>query len=346
ARRVTEALAAAAGVEPTVAGFAALSDADLVAHAASLAGLDLDIDGARDPLLGLGPFGVVLDPDTLPEQPADAVAAGRGHDVDLLIGVAADEANLYQVPTGRRDRDAREMSDALFGDGTGALARGHAAAGGRTFRYTFGWSSDAFDGALGAAHCMELPFVFGTTGLPSLRGPRALLGSARGADGLTAAVQRAWTGFVTAGDPGWPRFTADDPHIEELGAGRRAVTPAGWAEPGFPLSAGVRVGDVVHVSGQIAIDPTSGKPVGGTVTEQVEQVFANLVAVLGAAGATLDDVVATRVYLRDPELFAEMNAAYARLAPRPYPARTTVYMPLPGTFLVEIDAVAVVDGRP
>ncbi|MEO3809188.1 carboxylesterase family protein [Sphaerisporangium sp. B11E5] len=341
ARRVTAALADAAAVPPTVAGLAAVSDADLVTYTAALAGLDLDVDGARDPLLGLGPYGVVS-----AVQPAAAVAAGHGRDVDLLLGINADEANLYLVPTARHDRDARQMSQDLFGRGTEALAVAHAGAGGRTFRYRFDWRSDAFDGALGAAHCMELPFVFGTTGIPSLRGPQALLGTAPVARELTDAIQAAWVRFVTSGDPGWPRFTADDPHIEKLGTARAATTPAGWTDHGFPLSAAVRTGNLVHVSGQIAVDPVTFTPVGRTVTEQVEQVFRNIAAALDAAGATLDDIVSTRVYLRDPAAFAEMNAAYARLAPRPYPARTTVYMQLPDDYQVEIEAIAVRTGQP
>ena len=346
AKLVTQALARAAGVAPTVDGFAAVSDTDLVAYTASIAGLDLEVDGVRDPLLGMSPFSVVLDPATVPVQPADAVAAGHGHDIDLLIGINADEANLYLVPTGRQDRDPSDMSERLFTTGTEALARSHAAAGGRTFHYRFVWHSDAFDGMLVAAHCVELPFVFGTTGLASLRGSRSLLGSADGVRPTADIIQAAWTGFVTAGDPGWPATTHDNDHVEVLGRGRRAVNPAGWADAGFPLSPAVRVGDVVHVSGQIAVDPASFTPVGRTVTDQIGQIFRNLTEVLHAAGATLDDIVSTRVYLTDPASFAEMNAAYAKLASTPYPARTTVYMPLPGDFLVEIDAVAVLDRQP
>lgn len=229
ARRVTEALARAAGVAPTVAGFAALTDAELVAHTASLTGLDLEVGGVRDPLLGTSPFSVVLDPATVPVQPAHGVAAGPGGRADLLIGVNADEANLYVVPTGRRDREPGAMSRWLFGAGTDALARGHAAAGGRTFRYRFAWASDAFDGALGAAHCVELPFVFGTTALRSLHGSRALLGSASGLQPTAEVMQAVWTRFVVTGDPGWPS-TRDTDHVEVLGGQSiSSLDPAGPA---------------------------------------------------------------------------------------------------------------------
>jgi enamine deaminase RidA (YjgF/YER057c/UK114 family) len=69
-----------------------------------------------------------------------------------------------------------------------------------------------------------------------------------------------------------------------------------------------------------------------------------VLAVLAAGGAGMDDVVMLRVYLTDPAHFAEMNAAYAEFLTEPMPARTTVYVGLPSGILVEIDAMAVLDG--
>lgn len=106
------------------------------------------------------------------------------------------------------------------------------------------------------------------------------------------------------------------------------------------FSQGVRKGNVLQVAGQVAFDPT-GAIVGETVAEQTAQALRNVVAVLEAGGASLDDVVMLRVYLTDTAHFAEMNETYNQFMTEPYPARTTVYVGLPAGLLVEIDALAV-----
>ncbi|BET52839.1 Rid family hydrolase [Kitasatospora aureofaciens] len=111
-----------------------------------------------------------------------------------------------------------------------------------------------------------------------------------------------------------------------------------------PLSQGVRKGALVQVAGQLPLDPTTGNIVGSTVAEQTAQVLRNVTAVLEAAGASLEDLLILRVYLTDPAHLAEMNQAYAEAVGEPFPARTTVYMPLPPGMLVEIDALAAADG--
>ena len=114
--------------------------------------------------------------------------------------------------------------------------------------------------------------------------------------------------------------------------------------PVAAFSQGVRKGNLLQVAGQVAFDPVSGDIVGTTVTEQVKQTFANLVAVLEAGGASLADVVMLRVYLTDTAHFGEMNDVYGELVTQqPFPARTTVYVGLPEGLLVEIDALAVLD---
>lgn len=122
---------------------------------------------------------------------------------------------------------------------------------------------------------------------------------------------------------------------------RTAIVPDGATAPAAPLSPGVRKGNLVQVSGQIAADPATGEIVGSTVTEQTEQAMRNVLAVLGAAGATEADVLMFRVYLTDTAHFAELNEVYARFLSEPLPARTTVYVGLPAGLLVEIDALAV-----
>lgn len=111
----------------------------------------------------------------------------------------------------------------------------------------------------------------------------------------------------------------------------------------IPLSQGVRKGNILQISGQTAVSPETGKPIEGGVAEQTEQALRNVIAILEADGAGLDDVVMLRVYLTDLSHFSEMNDAYARVVGEPFPARTTVYVGLPAGLLVEIDALAVVD---
>jgi len=110
-----------------------------------------------------------------------------------------------------------------------------------------------------------------------------------------------------------------------------------------PLSPGLRKGNILQVAGQIPADPATGEIVGGTVAEQTAQSMRNVLAVLEAGGATIDDVVMFRIYLTDTAHFAEMNAAYEPFLTDPYPARTTIYVGLPAGLLVEIDALAVLD---
>ena len=101
-------------------------------------------------------------------------------------------------------------------------------------------------------------------------------------------------------------------------------------------------GRMVFTSGQIALDPESGKLQGEDVAAQTERVMANLTAVLGGAGLGLADVVKTTVYLLDMNDFKAMNEVYGRHFPESPPARTTIAASgLPKGARVEIDAVAV-----
>jgi 2-iminobutanoate/2-iminopropanoate deaminase len=109
-----------------------------------------------------------------------------------------------------------------------------------------------------------------------------------------------------------------------------------------PYSAAISVGELVYTSGQVPIDPATGEIVPGCAACQTKQVFANLSAVLEAAGLTLADVVKTTVFLADMADFEKMNGVYAENFAEPYPARSTVAVAaLPKGALVEIEAVAV-----
>jgi len=118
--------------------------------------------------------------------------------------------------------------------------------------------------------------------------------------------------------------------------------------PGAPAAVGpyshaVRVGGLLFCSGQVALDPAQATLVGDDVAAQTEQVFANIRAVLAAAGATLADVVKTTVYLDTMADFQAMNAVYGHAFGDHRPARSTVAVDgLPLGALVEIEVTAAV----
>jgi 2-iminobutanoate/2-iminopropanoate deaminase len=110
-----------------------------------------------------------------------------------------------------------------------------------------------------------------------------------------------------------------------------------------PYSQGVRCGGFLFCSGQVPLDPASGKMVEGGIAEQTERALRNLEAVLAAGGVPLSSVVKTTVYLVDLGEFPAMNAVYGRFFPEDPPARATVEVSkLPAGARVEIEAVAAV----
>ena len=109
-----------------------------------------------------------------------------------------------------------------------------------------------------------------------------------------------------------------------------------------PYSQAIGVGEMVFCSGQVGIDPTTGKFAGEDVPTQTRQVFANIKAVLAAAGTDLDHVVKTTVFLADMADFSAMNLVYASFFGEIPPARSTVAVKdLPLAALVEIEVIAV-----
>lgn len=116
----------------------------------------------------------------------------------------------------------------------------------------------------------------------------------------------------------------------------RAPRPVG------PYSQAVLHDGWIFVSGQIPLDPATGELVEGDVEAQAERAFANLAAVLAAAGASPADVVRVAVYLTDLSEFARVNEIYARwFAADPPPARTALGVAaLPKGARIEIDAIA------
>ena len=108
-----------------------------------------------------------------------------------------------------------------------------------------------------------------------------------------------------------------------------------------PYSQALVSNDLLFVSGQIPLDPATGALVSGGIEQAVERIFDSIQAILAAAGATLDDVVKTTVYLVQMSDFAAMNAVYARRFGSHRPARSTVAVAqLPKDAAVEIDVIA------
>ena len=118
--------------------------------------------------------------------------------------------------------------------------------------------------------------------------------------------------------------------------------------PGAPAAVGpyshaVRSGGLLFCSGQVALDPESGRLVGDDVAGQTRRVFQNVRAVLDAAGVGLDAVVKTTVFLASMDDFGAMNAVYADAFGGHRPARSTVAVAgLPLGALVEVEVVAAV----
>ncbi|MEY9912892.1 para-nitrobenzyl esterase [Catenulispora sp. MAP12-49] len=249
AERVTAAAANALGVRATAEQFAAVPDERLLGILPELTGLDLRTATARDPLLGLSPFSLVL-----PLQPADGLADGPAAEVSVLIGANTEEGNLYLVPqdkletsteadvlalaaAGYADPDAAVadikaarpnatpgelrsalLGEALFGTGTTRMAEAHARISGRqTHLYSFAQRSTALDGRLGAAHASELPYVFDLAEKPWLHGDSGLLGPDTAPAGLAEAMHGAWIAFARDGDPGWDAYDPEHPAVKVFG---------------------------------------------------------------------------------------------------------------------------------
>ncbi|MFI5841394.1 carboxylesterase/lipase family protein [Catenuloplanes sp. NPDC051500] len=238
AGRTVRALAKELRIDATADGFRSVDPGRTVTALARISRpgrLDLRDENGFDPAFGLAKINPVYGDDVLPAHPLTALAAGAGADVDLLIGTTSEEARFWFGPT-RLDRLPRPaarlllrlmapnatglfaayagafpgepggatlirvLSDLSFRAPARLFAEAHQ---GRTYMYEFEWRSPAAGGRLGAAHGMELPFVFDTldtvTGLGRFAGnnpPQAIADRAH----------RLWIDFATSGDLPWPRF--------------------------------------------------------------------------------------------------------------------------------------------
>jgi para-nitrobenzyl esterase len=234
AARIGARLAGILGVAATRAAIAAVPVPRLLAAQSQLSQeVAAEPDPRRwgDAAPNIMPFEPVIDGQVLPSAPVKALRQGASAGIDLLVGTNADEANLFFVPTGavaEADREALsqfvrarryppsvvgayraarpaasdgELMSAIMTEGFYRIpalevARAHSG----TYVYEFAWRSPAFDGALGACHALELPFVFDNLDDP---GYAALLGP-RPPRHVAESMHRAWAAFAATGDPGWP----------------------------------------------------------------------------------------------------------------------------------------------
>lgn len=266
AEKVSAALAARLGVPATAAAFAGCSEPDCVAALDAVsqptARLDLRETDGTDRGFGASGFLPVVGDDVIPVPPTDALAAGEGSSVDLLVGANSEEMNLYFVPAGIDRLADAAVATALLGasipdaaevladyglgsDGVGpgqALARAltdlmfrqpvrdfAAAHRGGVHVYEFSWRSPTLEGRLGACHALELPFVFDT--LDACVGPNGLVGEAPPRD-LARRIHGLWVAFAKGEPLPWTPYDPQTRPVFDLCTGETIL------EPETPLVAG------------------------------------------------------------------------------------------------------------
>lgn len=117
-------------------------------------------------------------------------------------------------------------------------------------------------------------------------------------------------------------------------------------KPVGPYSQAIIAGGFIFISGQIPLDPATGKLIEGSFEEKARRVMDNIKAILEAAGASMDDIVKVTVYLKNIKLFADFNRVYAEYFKGPPPARVVVEVSnLPLNADLEVEAIAYVGGK-
>jgi len=254
AQLVTRDLAARLGIEPTAEALAAVEPAAILKAQASVAA---EVAALPDPgrwgrttAAAAMAFMPVLDGELLTRRPQDAIAAGAGAGVELLIGYTTEEFRPFLVATDRADlitpevmgvvlswmgmdptlTDAYQarrvgaapaevlaaiLTDGLFRIPANRVAEGHAAA--PIWMYEFAWPTP--ERGMGACHALELGFVFDnlhSADIAALVGPNP-------PQPLAAAMHRAWVDFATRGQPGWERFTPATRQVKVFDGARNPV---------------------------------------------------------------------------------------------------------------------------
>jgi len=262
-------LAEKLGVAPTMTSIGAVPLERLVAAQAELSmELALRPDPARWGEVATNGmmFEPVVDGEVVPAPPIERIVAGAGADVDLMVGTTTEEWRFFLVPGGAIDlvtddrlvTTARVMGldveralrvyrtsrpQATPGDLLGALitdwffripairlAEAHARNGGSPYVYEFAWRSPLFNGRFGAAHAVEIGFVFDNLGR---EGAMTLAGDAP-PQALADAMHRAWVAFATSGAPGWSPYDADERSVMRFdGTGGTVVSDPAAQERGL-----------------------------------------------------------------------------------------------------------------
>jgi 2-iminobutanoate/2-iminopropanoate deaminase len=125
---------------------------------------------------------------------------------------------------------------------------------------------------------------------------------------------------------------------------KQAISSSGAPKAIGPYSPAIRAGQLLFVSGQVALDPATGQMIEGDVSAQARRVLDNIGALLTSGGRSFADVVRTTVFLADMNDFAAVNDVYGQYFSEPYPARATVQVArLPKDARVEIDVIAAYD---
>ena len=122
---------------------------------------------------------------------------------------------------------------------------------------------------------------------------------------------------------------------------KQAIAAPNAPKPVGPYSAAVRAGQLLFISGQVPLDPATGRMADGDIGAHTRRVLQNVGTLLEAAGLSFAHVVRTTVFLADMDDFKAMNEVYATFFEEPYPARSTVQAArLPRDARVEIDVIA------
>ena len=117
-------------------------------------------------------------------------------------------------------------------------------------------------------------------------------------------------------------------------------------KPIGPYSQAIRAGNLIFLSGQIPIDPSTGEMVRGEIQQKTRQVLENIKAVLASQGLGMEDVIKVTIFLKEMEQFGPMNEVYATYFPSSPPARSTVQVSgLPKNADLEIEAIALLKER-
>lgn len=242
AQYVTADLARRLGVEPTREALAAVPLDELYAAQSEIF---VEIQTLPDPArwgavaAHMMPFMPVIDCDVLPQVPIAGIADGAAAGIDVLVGSNTHENRLFMVPNGVADTITDEVlpffvgayglpveeslvvygelgstpgevaeavaTDWMFRIPSVRVAEAQIANGARAFVYEFAWESPMFDGRLGAAHYLEIPFVFDTLHVPGSEPTHGTQPPQQLAD----EMHRAWVSFVRTGDPGWQPYDTE-----------------------------------------------------------------------------------------------------------------------------------------